>query len=381
LPYLVYLLQHLTPPTSARVFYILSVTISSPLLTLNLSLRCPLPIPVGLFDSKPMLTIEPQPVTKAESFPPSKWPRETRQSSATTVTAVEGRLRSGDVWITSGDAVDGRGKFGRAMSLLSTTPKLSVLPLEDIGSVRATSSLSNRDECVTNRCATPMPDSSSRSSRSRSESRCESRNSTVDEHAALGSNIMVAQRHYSTLAQTVVVPPSPGNSSITVRPNSPAAASTSAKRSKPASHVRSRSINAVSPPAFSDRAQSCHSPPPSFPLPPTPPKVRAARLAMLSHKRSFSCSASPGDTSSISSRFLSAPPTVLTLLLPRKKIGDEDVSVDDVFREPSRKKDEKKVEKRLGRIDDGSSPRMHSLNHDLGSGQETDKHSQYSLPR
>jgi len=42
-------------------------------------------------------------------------------------TVIEGR-RSGDVWIEQGQAVNGRSKAGRVMSLLVPNPRLSVLP-------------------------------------------------------------------------------------------------------------------------------------------------------------------------------------------------------------------------------------------------------------
>ena len=49
---------------------------------------------------------------------------------STAITAVEGR-RSGDIWLTNGDAVDGKNKLGRAVGMLSPMPKLSVMPPEE----------------------------------------------------------------------------------------------------------------------------------------------------------------------------------------------------------------------------------------------------------
>ena len=48
---------------------------------------------------------------------------------STTITAVEGR-RSGDVWLTNGDAVDGKDKLGRAVGMLFPMPKLSGYPFK-----------------------------------------------------------------------------------------------------------------------------------------------------------------------------------------------------------------------------------------------------------
>jgi hypothetical protein len=57
------------------------------------------------------------------------WSHEYKRSGS--VTVVEGR-RSGDVWVTNGDAIDGKSKVGRAFEMLNAKPKLSVLPLENV---------------------------------------------------------------------------------------------------------------------------------------------------------------------------------------------------------------------------------------------------------
>ena len=64
------------------------------------------------------------------------------------------------------------------------------------------------------------------------------------------------------------------------------------------------------------------SPPPSFPLPPTPPNVRAARLAMLAHKKSFSSGVSLNQIDDIN-EIDAMTAGVLPLLVPGLKVGED----------------------------------------------------------
>ena len=113
---------------AVQVLFILSVTLTSPLLVVNILFGSPLPIPNGLFDIRE--PANPNQAFLPESLPSHKWSHEYKRSTSACVTVVEGR-RSGDVWLSNGDAVDGKGKFGRTVTLLLAKPKLSVLPPED----------------------------------------------------------------------------------------------------------------------------------------------------------------------------------------------------------------------------------------------------------
>jgi hypothetical protein len=106
---------------------ILAITLPSLLLALSVLFRWPLLIPSGLFES----TAQPMPELARASSPTitRPWSHEYKRSGS--VTVVEGR-RSGDVWVTNGDAIDGKSKVGRAFEMLNAKPKLSILPVENV---------------------------------------------------------------------------------------------------------------------------------------------------------------------------------------------------------------------------------------------------------
>jgi len=54
----------------------------------------------------------------------------TKYKCSGSITVVEGR-RSSDIWISKGDVVDGKGKVGQAIGLMSPVPRLAVLPIDD----------------------------------------------------------------------------------------------------------------------------------------------------------------------------------------------------------------------------------------------------------
>ncbi|KAH8118462.1 hypothetical protein DFH11DRAFT_1502630 [Phellopilus nigrolimitatus] len=122
-PYLIIisLNEHFTN-IAATIFLILSVTLSAPLLAVNV-LFSPIPIPSGLFETRSESSIIVPPSGNLPS------PRElgSRYTRSGSVTVVESR-RSGDVWLSKGDAIDGKNKLRRAMTMVSPAPKLSVLP-------------------------------------------------------------------------------------------------------------------------------------------------------------------------------------------------------------------------------------------------------------
>jgi hypothetical protein len=57
------------------------------------------------------------------------WSHKYKRSGS--VTVVEG-CRSGDVWVSEGNAIDNKGKIGRVFEMLNAKPKLSVLLLENV---------------------------------------------------------------------------------------------------------------------------------------------------------------------------------------------------------------------------------------------------------
>ncbi|THH29659.1 hypothetical protein EUX98_g4518 [Antrodiella citrinella] len=303
-----------TGPVSsiASILLVLSVTLSSPLLAIQIILRSPLPIPSGLFEtySEPPSVVMRAPSAMSTN---ASFTHEYKRSGS--VTVVEGR-RSGDVWIANGDAVEGKSKFGRAVGLLSSKPKLSVLPPSgyDFQDVPLTPTLPMQtNDNMSSVPQTPQSQISAEMGVRRVESKS---SSYYDESIAFATQIMIAQRHYSTLAQTMVLPPSPEH-----KDNMDAAASgvqaqpTPSKRN---SHLRARSIT-----SSINSDHSPISPPPSLPLPPTPPSVKERKMvAKLSHRKSYSSGFSFGaidNTQEIDA--LSAG--LLPLLVPGLKIGND----------------------------------------------------------
>ncbi|CAL1700479.1 unnamed protein product [Somion occarium] len=318
LPY--YLMLGPTHPLSSTVssvLLVLSVTLSSPILALNILLRSPLPIPTGLFDSH---SDPPSMVMRAPS-PASTLPmfsHEYKRSGS--VTVVEGR-RSGDVWIANGNAVDGRNKLGRAVGLLSVKPKLSVLPPEGkfLNEELLTPPLPiQMHDNLPSVPHTPQSEISAemgRHGRPRKDSKPSSYYSGADDSVAFATQIMIAQRHYSTLATTVVLPPSPehraSSMDVAVSGVEPDAVDPTSRRS---SHLRARSISSIAGPPV--------SPPPASPLPPTPPSIKERKAARLTHRKSYSSGFSFGaidNTAEIDA--LSAG--VLPLLVPGLKVGSD----------------------------------------------------------
>ncbi|KAJ6616283.1 hypothetical protein B0H10DRAFT_2164740 [Mycena sp. CBHHK59/15] len=348
LPYLLLASQGSHTPATASILLILSVTLSSPLLALNLLFRSPLPIPHGLFDVRGDLPSNvrrgPSP---AGSVPTYKWSHEYKRSTSASVTVVEGR-RSGDVWMSNGDAVDGKSKMSRAFGMISPMPKLSVLPPEENEDEPATPPLPMQNDdssllvSVHNSTQSEM---SAQFGRLRKDSKASSHISGGDESLAYASRIMIAQRHYSALAQTVVVPGSPE------------------KRTSVGGHlVAASGVVPNRAPRHSAHLRSRSGPPPSFPLPPTPPNVRAARLAQMKHKKSFSSGFSFGAVDDIN-EIDALTAGVLPLLVPGLKVGNDMKIKEGDWTPPtsfSRAKG-KRAARRLNEFgEDFSSPEIHS---------------------
>ncbi|KAJ7482400.1 hypothetical protein B0H11DRAFT_2022803 [Mycena galericulata] len=322
LPYFLLAPQKSPTPVAASVLLILSITLSSPLLALNLLFRSPLPIPQGLFDTRGDLPANVlRGPTPAGSVPTYKWSHEYKRSTSASVTVVEGR-RSGDVWMANGDAVDGKSKMSRAIGLMQPMPKLSVLPPEEDDDGERTPPLPMQNDdsslpvSIHNSTQSEM---SAQFGRLRQDSKASSHVSAADESLAYASRIMVAQRHYSALAQTVVVPGSP-EKRTSVGGHLVAASGVGPTQSlRHPAHLRTRSGSSIQHSPTTDSFNI--SPPPSFPLPPTPPNVRAARLAHLKHKKSFSSGFSFGAVDDMN-EIDALTAGVLPLLVPGLKVGN-----------------------------------------------------------
>ena len=343
-----------------------------------------LPIPTGLFDVRGE---QPKVSSAPSELPSQKWSHEYKRSMSTTITAVEGR-RSGDVWLTNGDAVDGKNKLGRAVGMLSPMPKLSVMPPEECDEP-LTPPLPIQDEDS----SLPLtfhntPETSAQFGRLRMDSKASSHHlSGGDESMAYASRIMVAQRHYSALAQTVVVSgTSPDKQQATELFVGNA---TGALVNKPATHLRSRSITSISGPQTVSADTFNISPPPSFPLPPTPPNVRAARLAQLAHKKSFSSGFSFGPVDDMN-EIDALTAGVLPLLVPGLKVGHEMKIKEGDWSPPgtfSKSKGKNAAKKLTEFGEDFSSPEIHSTparrrpREPRGRKESGHKRNHFSLPR
>jgi hypothetical protein len=291
---------------------ILAITLPSPFLALCLMFNCSLLVPSGLFES----TAQPMPELARASSPTISrpWSHEYKRSGS--VTVVEGR-RSGDVWISNGDAVDGRNKVGRALDMLNSKPKLSVLPLVDgvvktiDGELTPPLPLQSAPNSLP---STPVSENSQELGRKKSKA--SSYYSGTDETQLHTARVMVAQKHYSALAMTMVVPPSPDPEGKSYAASPQEVESTGIasgvaiyERSEGRSHCRTRSASSAS----SFRSRNVISPPPAFPLPPTPPSVKAARA--MAHKRSYSSGLSMTEIDALSAG-------ILPNLVPGLKIGE-----------------------------------------------------------
>ena len=372
----------------SSILLVLSVTLSSPLLALNILLRSPLPIPTGLFESYS----EPPSIVNRAPSPASTLPgscREYKRSGS--VTVVEGR-RSGDIWITNGDAVDGRNKVERALGLLSVKPKLSVLPsgekhtkediptpplpIQSFGGIRSVPHTSQ---------SAYSAEVGRGSRRPRKDSKASSHFSG-DDSMTYATQIMIAQRHYSAVATKVVLPPSPERRASTIDPVHSDVAATGVQTSS-SGHLRARSTSSIPCPPV--------SPPPSTPLPPTPPSVKPRKATRLTNRKSYSSDFSFSaieNTAEIDS--LSA--SVLPLLVPGLKVGNDVKIKGDwkasgpstssrTYTRASRKSNKQTFSQELADLSfDFSAPQMHSTpaeKHSKTRKRSAHKKHHFSLPR
>ncbi|KIP02106.1 hypothetical protein PHLGIDRAFT_310310 [Phlebiopsis gigantea 11061_1 CR5-6] len=324
--------QFSTTSPVLSLMLVLSVTLSSPLLAANILLRSPIPIPTGLFDSP---TAPPSVVMRSPSPCSSAAEnivREYKRSGSATV--VEGS-RSGDVWLTNGNATESKGKVARALTLLQPTPKLSVLPLQEEKPQNGEFSPPLPIQDVDSVPSTPQSHGPAEFSMNREmgtrkkDSKASSCYSGTDDSVAFATQIMIAQRHYSTLAMTMVFPPSPERrtSQRTAAATGVEVEITPAHESKRHSHLRARSTSST----MNSTPRSAISAPPSTPLPPTPPTVKSFKAASasrrLAHRKSYSSSAeefSFGPIENDNTKEIDALSAgLLPLLIPGIKVGHD----------------------------------------------------------
>ncbi|KAF9514142.1 hypothetical protein BS47DRAFT_1392719 [Hydnum rufescens UP504] len=310
------------------VLLTLSVTLSSPILAIHV-----------------LCSSSPVPFTPAELFAPSHVRRESLNGSFSTTTVSSGPAlpydmvahaqsqltvtagrRSGDIWIEKGYASDASdSKVSRILGMASPKPKLFSLD-GSIPNSRESRTLTNPtpepkafafptvvaakydpDPIIEAASKILAEQAAQKAERARLESKASSYYSQPEE--SFHANIMVAQRHFSTMAfaSTIHLPPSkPTTPSLQtefdalvpdVEPSQdrPLGSSTAiSKRSaSSSSHLRTRSSSSV----ITARTQSMKdvnarssplTPPPAFPLPPTPQSVRS----IAQHARSYSDSTS-----------------------------------------------------------------------------------------
>ncbi|KAG6331516.1 hypothetical protein ID866_7573 [Astraeus odoratus] len=369
LPYLLSGIMSDSAPTEAlSSMLVLSITLSSPLLALNILIRSPIPIPTGLFD---VHAEPPSAVLRAPSPAETLAGYASQYKRSGSITVVEGR-RSGDVWISQGDAVDGKGKVGRAIGLMSPVPRLAVLPVEDEkeeGERTPPLPIQEEPSFPSTAPITPASTNSAELGRLRKESKASSHLSSGEE--AFASRIMVAQRHYSALATTVVVPASPEREEEVhdVMSVTTGVAYEPVVAPGTTSHLRSRSTSSVIGQAITT---GDISPPPSDPLPPTPPNIRNAKLAkQLIHRKSHSSGFSFGAVVNDDVNEIDALTAgVLPILVPGLKVGGDMKIKDFEFSPPLSstvtKKPRRALKESNGRDfgvlarDEFSSPQLHS---------------------
>ncbi|KAG6884823.1 hypothetical protein C0993_007996 [Termitomyces sp. T159_Od127] len=381
-----WLLYVWAPLARISVAFILSVTISSPILAINVLSRSPIPIPSGLFDvHEPDTRVKQRALPVVSTDAPFRYSKEYKRSTSTSPTVVEGR-RSGDVWITNGNAVEGKGKMGRVMGLLPPIPKLSVLPeVEDDHFCTQPLPIRKEDsDFPVNLHNRSYSETSARFERHRKDSIVSSRLSEARDSLAYAGKIMIAQRHYSALAQTIVVT-CPSEKDQSAKADNVIGSATGAKSTNESVHLRSRSVSFINGPKNSTN-ELTPSPPPTIPLPPTPPRMRTTRFAC--HTKSHSSGYSFGPVDDMN-EIDSLTAGVLPILVPGinldgMKVTEGDYSPLGTFSDNKRRKAAKKLEEFRG---DLSSPEVHStpVTHRARDQRSRKtfghKRNRYSLPR
>jgi hypothetical protein len=322
-------------PLAARVLLVMSVAISSPLLALNLLLRSPMPIPAGLFDTRKGSNAT-TPATRFKHGSLDNYAREYKRSGS--ITVVEGR-RSGDIWLSNGDAMVNKNKLGRTMEMLTPAPKLSILPPEESREEhKYISPLVTRIDDAPGLGA-PTPHVQNRAELRRPKSLDLSHYSASNESLACTTKILIARKHFSTPAQTIMVPASECQPGILDPPG--------AAIDKPSNgHLRARSISSAT--------RLCST---GF-------TVMNARLAKMGHRKSLSSDALPLKVIDDINEIDAMTAGLLPRLVPGLKVGRrmkirDGIMPTDMFNVPTEKELPPEFGV-LGAPDALSSPELHS---------------------
>jgi hypothetical protein len=173
-----------------------------------------------------------------------------RGISTSTLTVIEGR-RSGDVWMSNGDAVDGKSRLGRALTMLHPSPPLSVLP-------------QRHTDDNTGDFTPPEPLRSYGSEPQTPQS-------------VISAELGRCDRAQSSKASSIYYSATAGASSAYTT-----SSRVGGSLSRSHQHLRSRSVSSTQ-----STLRDPLSPPPPLPLPPTPGRGEAKYVGMR-HQRSFS---------------------------------------------------------------------------------------------
>lgn len=294
-----------------------------------------MPIPAGLFDTRKGSNAT-TPASRFKHGSLDNYAREYKRSGS--ITVVEGR-RSGDIWLSNGDAVVNKNKFGRTMEMLTPAPKLSILPPEEShGDHKYASPLLTRIDdapCLD----APAPQVQNRAELRRTKSLDFSHYSASNESLACTTKIMIARKHFSTPAQTIMVPASERQPCVLDPPG--------AAIDKPSNgHLRAHSISSAM------RLSSMRF------------TAKNARLAKMGHRKSLSSDALPLKFIDDINEIDAMTAGLLPRLVPGLKVGRrmkirDGIMPADMFNVATEK--ELSPESRvLGASEAFSSPELHS---------------------
>ncbi|KAI0294605.1 hypothetical protein B0F90DRAFT_1281458 [Multifurca ochricompacta] len=121
--------SNLRSNTFTSTLLVISVTISSPILALNLLLRHPVPIPHGILGA-PHVRHSVVPYTSPINGAIYNSSCKGKGTGTGQVTSRR-HTTTTDMWLIKGDAIDGKSRFKRVLSVLAPSPKLSILPVSD----------------------------------------------------------------------------------------------------------------------------------------------------------------------------------------------------------------------------------------------------------
>ncbi|KZW04382.1 hypothetical protein EXIGLDRAFT_24303 [Exidia glandulosa HHB12029] len=333
-------------PDVLSILFILSVTMSSPLLALNLYLHSPVPMPATLFPPRERSSSKATSLMLPGRSVSTGFGPYGGSTRANTPTVIEGR-RSGDIWLDRGDAMDGQSRIERVFAMATRVPKLSVLPSECAEPPQLTPPLPMQtrdysDMTISEGSGFPMEEPSHTARNGKpyfsigkqifNQSKKASSYYSGAPSTKYESKILVAERHTSTMALTMNLPPSvpqsiDGDHNVVRRTSvahsrSQSASSNVMKRTSVAAHSRSQSASSIG----RGRFPSSPTPPPDSPLPPTPESLKGPGIRHVRAKSSASMYSFNPITATTQIDGLSAG--MLPLLVPGVKVS-KDIVRDD----------------------------------------------------